>query len=137
MLFDGVVSHSFAKAPILGPDGAHLGPDHIDRATPRPLDHRQQQVVDEAMAVVTRVGADRYGLRRPTLYARVDLVTLDDGGQAVLEVELAEPSFFLSVHPAAADRFAAAVLGRLQDRDGAGEVIGAVSGSHRSGSRGR
>jgi glutathione synthase/RimK-type ligase-like ATP-grasp enzyme len=115
VLFDGVVSHSFARGAILGPDGSHLGADHLDRVSPRPLDRRQQQVVEEAMAVVTQLGAERFGLTRPPLYTRLDLVTLDDGRAAVLEVELTEPSFFLSVDPAAADRFAAAVLARLQD----------------------
>jgi hypothetical protein len=118
VLFDGVVSHSFRRGAILGPGGSHLGADHVDRATPWPLGDGQQRVVEEAMAVVAQVGADRFGLTRPPLYARLDLVTLDDGREAVLEVELAEPSFFLSVDPAAADRFAAAVLGRLSDRAG-------------------
>ena len=57
------------------------------------------------MAIVVHLGAERFGLTRPPLYARVDLVTLGDGREAVLEIGLAEPSFFLSVDPAAADRF--------------------------------
>jgi hypothetical protein len=118
VLFDGVVSHSFGRGAVLGPDGSHLGPDHLDRVTPRPLDHRQREVVEETMAIVIQLGAERFGLTRPPLYARVDLVTLDDGREAVLEVELAEPSFFLSIDPAAADRFAAAVLRRLGDPAG-------------------
>jgi hypothetical protein len=56
-------------------------------------------VVEAAMAAVVRAGQDRFGLTRPPLYSRVDLVTLDDGQAAVLEVELAEPSFFLWVDP--------------------------------------
>ena len=113
VLFDGVVSHSFGRGAILGPDGSHLGDDHLDRVAPRPLHTGERRVVEETMAVVAQLGADRFGLTRPPLYARVDLVTLDDGSEAVLEVELAEPSFFLSVDPAGADRFAAAVQGRL------------------------
>jgi hypothetical protein len=118
VLFDGVISHSFVRGPILGPDGSHLGPDHLDRVAPRALDHRQQGLVEQAAATVARVGAERFGLTRPPLYARIDLVTLDDGRPAVLEVELAEPSFFLSVDPAGADRFAAVVVDRLADRAG-------------------
>jgi hypothetical protein len=118
VLFDGVVSHSFARAAVLGPDGSHLGADHLDRVTPGPLDDGQRGVVEETMAMVVQLGVERFGLTGPPLYARVDLVALDDGRAAVLEVELAEPSFFLSVDPAAADRFAAAVLGRLPGRAG-------------------
>ncbi len=47
------------------------------------------------------------------LYARVDLVRLEDGSPAVIEVELAEPAFFCGLSPGSADRFAAAVFGRL------------------------
>jgi glutathione synthase/RimK-type ligase-like ATP-grasp enzyme len=118
VLFDGVISHSFARGPILGPDGSHLGADHLDRVAPKPLDHRQQGLVEQATVAVAQLGAERFGLTRPPLYARVDLVTLDDGRPAVLEVELAEPSFFLSVEPAGADRFVAAVLNRLPGRTG-------------------
>ena len=51
-------------------------------------------------------------MTEPLLYARIDLVTLDDGTDVVLEVELAEPAFFLDVDPDAADRFAALVAER-------------------------
>ena len=52
------------------------------------------------------------GVAEPLLYARIDVVTLDDGTDAVLEVELAEPSFFLTTDPTAAGRFAAELLRR-------------------------
>ena len=45
-------------------------------------------------------------MREPLLYSRIDVVTLEDGTDVVLEVELAEPSFFLEADPAAAGRFA-------------------------------
>jgi len=118
VLFDGVVSHSFARGAILGPGGTHLGAEHTDRAWPTALDDRHLEVVEEVMATVIQLGAARFGLTGPPLYARVDLVTLDDGQVVVLEVELAEPSFFLSADPGSADRFASAVLGRLADRAG-------------------
>ena len=43
------------------------------------------------------------------LYARVDLLPGRDGAPLVIEVELTEPSLFLTAVPAAADRFAAAI----------------------------
>ena len=49
----------------------------------------------------------------PLLYGRYDMVELDDGRQALLEAELFEPCFFLSVDEDAADRFAAAVARRV------------------------
>ena len=40
------------------------------------------------------------------LYARVDLVTLDSGEPALMEVELTEPDLFFRTEPGAASRFA-------------------------------
>ena len=73
----------------------------------------RREVVETASAAVGRLVAERFGVAEPLLYARFDLVTLDDGSDAVLEAELAEPAFFFDVHPHAADRFAGAVAGRL------------------------
>ncbi|SDH07101.1 ATP-grasp domain-containing protein [Klenkia brasiliensis] len=65
----------------------------------------QVQVAGTALDVVTR----RFG---PLRYARVDLVRAEDGTSQVLEVELVEPSLFLTcADPAAPDRLAAALTG--------------------------
>lgn len=65
----------------------------------------QVEVARAALDVVT----GRFG---PLPYARVDLVRADDGTSLVLEVELVEPSLFLTVaDPGAADRLAAALTG--------------------------
>jgi glutathione synthase/RimK-type ligase-like ATP-grasp enzyme len=42
-------------------------------------------------------------------YGRVDLVRLDDGSLAVMELELVEPELWLRLHPPAADAMAAAI----------------------------
>ena len=47
------------------------------------------------------------------LYARVDLVPGDDGAPQVIEVELTEPSLFLTTDDGAAARFAAAIRTRV------------------------
>ena len=47
------------------------------------------------------------------LYARVDLVPGADGRPLVLEVELTEPSLFLTVADGAAQRLVTAVAARL------------------------
>jgi hypothetical protein len=113
VVFDGAISHSLRRGAILGPGGSHLAGSHLDDASPRPLGAGQRDLVDSVMGTVAAIGAglasDRATGSSPPLYARVDMVTLDDGRDAVIEVELTEPSFFLSVDPAAADRFRSAV----------------------------
>ena len=49
----------------------------------------------------------------PLLYARVDLLPAPDGAPVVLEVELTEPSLFLSFGDGATERFADAIARRL------------------------
>ena len=62
-----------------------------------------------------RAGARRAGAVRRAgrpqrlLYARVDLLPGPAGDPQVVEVELTEPSLFLTAVPPAADRFAAAI----------------------------
>jgi len=52
----------------------------------------------------------------------MDVVALDDGTEVVLEVELAEPTFFLVADPVAAARFADALARRSRTgRDSTGE----------------
>lgn len=63
-------------------------------------------MVEAASTAVGRLVADRFQVTDPLLYERIDVVTLDDGTDVVLEVELAEPSFFFRTDPMAADRFA-------------------------------
>ena len=47
------------------------------------------------------------------VYGRVDLVRLDDGRLAVMELELVEPELWLRLHPPAADEMAAAIAARM------------------------
>jgi hypothetical protein len=42
-------------------------------------------------------------------YGRVDMVRLDDGSLAVMELELVEPELWLRLHPPAAEAMAAAI----------------------------
>jgi glutathione synthase/RimK-type ligase-like ATP-grasp enzyme len=46
-------------------------------------------------------------------YGRVDLVRLDDGSLAVMELELIEPELWLRIHPPSADAMAAAIAARI------------------------
>lgn len=50
------------------------------------------------------------------LYARIDIVPGDDGDPILLELELTEPSLFLSKSPGALDRFADAIVARAAQK---------------------
>lgn len=104
VFFDGELSHAFRKAPILAldapPTAEFFAPEEITPRDPTP-DERAL-----AEATIAGCGPD-------LLYARVDLVPASDGRPQILEVELAEPSYFLGQSPGSADRFAAAVQRRL------------------------
>jgi hypothetical protein len=104
---DGAFSHAFGKGALLA--GGVLGEglyaeEEISARTATPT---QRDVGDRVLAWV----ADRTG-ERP-LYCRVDLVPGADGAPQVIEVELTEPSLFLTTDDGAADRFAAAISARL------------------------
>ncbi|MBL8811956.1 MAG: hypothetical protein JNM43_17455 [Planctomycetaceae bacterium] len=49
-----------------------------------------------------------------TLYGRADIVRLDDGTPAIMELELIEPSLYVSFDDAAPGRFAQAIAAELQ-----------------------
>ncbi len=96
LFVDGVFSHAARKEAVLAGAQA-LGPGETEvvarRATPR-----EQAVAAQVLAAAPG----------PLLYARVDLLPGPDGPQ-LLELELAEPFFFLGTDPGAADRFAAGI----------------------------
>ena len=113
--FDGVVSHTFRKGPILAEEGRLIGDVYKEEVSPVVLSEAERVVVDATIAASTELARARGWLGRDEelLYARVDLVTLDDGTPALLEAELSEPCFFLPVDPAGADRFVDAVVARV------------------------
>jgi hypothetical protein len=94
--FAGRYSHAIVKRPKPGDFRVQeeYGGQLISiTATPDML-HAAQQ----ALAVIAE----------PLLYARVDLVRLDDGSLAIMELELIEPSLYFNMDLAAANRFAEA-----------------------------
>ena len=104
---DGVLSHAFGKAALLA--GAALGPGLYaeEEITPRTATADQRALGEAVLA------AAEERLHRVPLYARVDLVPGPDGAPVLMELELTEPSLFLTTDPAAAGRVAAAVAARL------------------------
>jgi hypothetical protein len=102
----GQFSHAVRKGPLLrrdvGPRSGLWEFEEISALEPTPA---QLTTARAALAAAeARLG--------PTTYARVDLVPLDDGTPAVLELELLDPALFFEVRPQAASHFAH-VLARL------------------------
>ena len=112
VLVGGLVSHSVRKGPLLALGGGLVGGAYTERLTPEPLTPSRRAVVHAAASAVSRLVTERFGVVEPLLYARIDVVTLDDGSDAVMEVELAEPALFLETDGDAAARFAAEVARR-------------------------
>jgi len=110
LFFEGVYSHAIRKGPILrgGPvemvEGLFAAED-ISPRDPRPAERR---LAERALDAVP-------GGRDQLLYARVDVVPDDRGTPCVLEMELTEPSVFLSHSNGAAERFAGAIAARLPE----------------------
>lgn len=108
MYIDGRFSHAIRKGALL-PSGASstaglFAPETIVPRTP---------AADE-LAAADRILAA--ALFERLLYARVDLLRDGAGMPRLLELELTEPSFFLSHAPGSAERFAAALLTRIGGR---------------------
>ena len=107
LYFGGRFSHAFRKGAILT-HGEMVHNDlyveeEISARTPK---DQERDLGDAVVGWLTR----RFG--EAPLYARVDMVKGSRGVPVLMEVELAEPSFFLHVSPGSAERFVAAVLGR-------------------------
>lgn len=99
----GSFSHGVRKGALLAHGAGEIAhEDYVEHITPRQPAPDELALAAATLAVVPG-GADRL------LYARVDVVRAADGSPTVLEVELTEPSLFLSLAPSAAERFAAAV----------------------------
>lgn len=105
--FDGTFSHAFNKAALLEPGGAtEHGVFALESIEPH-------EATDEERARGREVLAEAVAILGATpLYARVDLVGGVDGPE-LLELELTEPSWFLSTDEAAATRAAAAIARRI------------------------
>lgn len=100
----GGYSHGLRKEAILQA-GVAAETDALFRAEQvavRPPTAAERAVAEQALAVVPG-GAARL------LYARVDLLPDEAGDPVVIELELAEPSLWLSLAPGAADRLAGAI----------------------------
>lgn len=104
VFFGGTLSHGLRKGPLLTADAAPR--DHAEGPTSLEVRVPSGHELDLAARVLAAAPPD-------LLYARVDCLPGPDGRPVLLELELAEPSFFVTYVPGAADRFARAVLEHL------------------------
>ena len=105
--FNGQLSHSFRKGAILATgENVKNGLFAVEEIAPRTASGQERELGEAVMTFVKK----KFG--EYPLYARVDVVRGSAGVPVVMELELAEPSFFLQVDHEAPSRFASAVLAR-------------------------
>lgn len=110
VFIDGQFSHAVRKNALLtGPHRPTQGLYKQEEMSRFEASPAQLEVAQRALAVA----AEAVPGQEPNLYARVDLVTGDDGAPMVIEVELTEPSLFFGLGKGALDRFADAVAARV------------------------
>lgn len=116
VLIDGAISHSFRKGPLLGDEGALRGGEYREEIIAADLSAGERRLLLDTNAMVEHIvrGRGWIGPEEHLLYARYDLITLDDGSPALLEAELFEPSLFLMVDAESPDRFVDAVRSCLR-----------------------
>jgi glutathione synthase/RimK-type ligase-like ATP-grasp enzyme len=105
MFFGGQFSHAIIKNAKAGDyrTQPHLGGSELP-CDPPP---GSQEVAVAALTAAPELPA----------YARVDLIRLDDGQLAVIELELIEPSLWINHAPDGGASFAAAILERAQQEE--------------------
>lgn len=101
IFFEGQFSHAVLKTPAAGDFRVQEEHGGIIQAIQPP---------PEMIACAER---SLQSCPQPLLYARVDLVLLPDGQPAIMEIELIEPSLYLSFDPQSATRFATSVVRHL------------------------
>lgn len=106
----GEYSHAIRKGPILtGPDMGVTTLYQEESITPRTPSPAERDLAERVLAALP---FDRAGL----LYARVDLLPTPTGDPVVIEVELTEPSLFLTTADGAPQRLATAIAAAIADR---------------------
>jgi len=108
LFFDGEYSHAIRKGQMLQPGQAPTGEviyveEQISAREPEPA---ERAAADEVLGSLPWP-------RESFLYARVDLIPDADGTPRLVELELTEPSLFLSYSPGAPERLAERVIARL------------------------
>jgi hypothetical protein len=116
LYFGGEFSHAVRKAALLERGMALVTATYKEESMqPRDPSPAELAVAGRVLDAVPSTGAGV--ARSDLLYARVDLVPGADGSPTLLELELSEPSMFLTLDGAdgasSAARFAAAIAARV------------------------
>lgn len=107
LYFNGVFSHSFRKGAILATgENTKNGLYTEEDISAREPNARERELGEKVMKFVV----NKFG--EAPLYARVDVVRGTGGYPVLMELELAEPSFYLHMDADSATRFASAVVAR-------------------------
>lgn len=113
----GQYSHTVLKGAML--DGPDVGVDGVykeEQMSPweaaGPEIEMARQVILTARRLLTQ-SAEGADVPKPFLYARVDVVSGDDGEPVLLELEMVEPSLFTALGEGALDRLADAIAARV------------------------
>ena len=119
VFISGEYSHSVHKGAMLdGPDVGVEGVYREERMSPLEASEREIQFSREVVRAARRFfarTADGVDLvPDPLLYARVDLVTDDQGAPVLMELELVEPSLFTALGEGSLERFADAIAQRAE-----------------------
>jgi glutathione synthase/RimK-type ligase-like ATP-grasp enzyme len=102
----GTLTHAVERRVPLPDAASPRAGFYLDETIrPREATPDEREVAARAVAAVPHA--------TDLLYARVDLLHRDDGAPLVLELELTEPSLYLSYAPGRAERLAAAVAQRV------------------------
>lgn len=109
IFFNGEFSHAFRKGPLLSEGQSNVeGLFAVENISPRVPSLAERSLAERTVTAI----AARFpncGL----LYTRVDLLLGEDGEPFLLELEMVEPSYFLTTDPGAAQRAAAAYKAAL------------------------
>jgi hypothetical protein len=120
VLIDGEFSHALRKGVVLRPDEvAPVRDDALAAAevmygtglvSAGAATEAEMEAAHEVVAELER----RFG--SVPLYARVDLITAEDGEPEVIELEAVEPNLYHDLAPGSAERFAEAIVRRVRQR---------------------
>lgn len=118
VMIDGRFSHALRKGVVLRPNEvAPLRDDPLAAAevmydpglvAPGLASEAEMETARDVVAELER----RFG--EVPLYARVDLITRDDGMPEVIELEAVEPNLYHDLVPGSAERFAEAIVRRAR-----------------------
>lgn len=105
IMIAGAFSHAIRKGVMLGPESVAEVEELYKKETIVARAPSEEQIHLAFQAIAVAPGADR-----ALTYARVDLVPGPDGRPMIMELELTEPSLFMSTAPGSEERFADAIV---------------------------